>query len=94
MHFRSDDLLIIEQEEEESMYPRNTRSSHKSSQNGLPRSASLPLTNNIQKRAPPPRPPPPKINPRNVSCVLYFSLILDIVNYKVYHRLRALSLLQ
>ncbi|KAG0729545.1 hypothetical protein GWK47_030071 [Chionoecetes opilio] len=37
------------------------------SQNGLPRSASLPLHNGMQKKTPPPRPPPPKVIPTQKS---------------------------
>ncbi|MPC58737.1 hypothetical protein E2C01_052746 [Portunus trituberculatus] len=68
----NDDLLIIDQGEEENIYStgRSKAPPQRSSQNGLPRSASLPLNNGSQKRAPPPRPPPPKKNPSHVSIVL------------------------
>ncbi|XP_045112975.1 SH3 domain-containing protein 19-like isoform X2 [Portunus trituberculatus] len=65
----NDDLLIIDQGEEENIYStgRSKAPPQRSSQNGLPRSASLPLNNGSQKRAPPPRPPPPKKNPSHKS---------------------------
>lgn len=68
-HPRNDDLLIIDQGEEENIYStsRSKVPPQRSSQNGLPRSASLPLNNGTQKRAPPPRPPPPKKNPPHKS---------------------------
>lgn len=72
VYCRNDDLLIIDQGEEENIYStsRSKVPPQRSSQNGLPRSASLPLNNGTQKRAPPPRPPPPKKNPPHVSIVL------------------------
>ncbi|XP_071531146.1 uncharacterized protein l(3)05822 [Panulirus ornatus] len=62
---RNGDLLVIHSGEEERQ-PLSRASKHppqRTSQNGLPRSASLPLTNGAaKKKAPPPRPPPPKIS--------------------------------
>ncbi|XP_063864660.1 uncharacterized protein B0303.7-like isoform X4 [Scylla paramamosain] len=71
-HPRNDDLLIIDQGEEENIHStaRSKVPLQRSSQNGLPRSASLPLNNGTQKRAPPPRPPPPKKNPsHDIQCL-------------------------
>ncbi|XP_050722023.1 uncharacterized protein LOC127001495 isoform X2 [Eriocheir sinensis] len=66
-HPQNDDLLVIDQGGEEGFYSnaRTRGPAQKLSQNGLPRSVSLPLNNSIQRRVPPPRPPPPKVNPRN-----------------------------
>ncbi|XP_069170287.1 SH3 domain-containing protein 19 isoform X2 [Procambarus clarkii] len=63
---RNDDLLVIQTEGEEipRPVPRASRlSSRRTNQNGLSRSASLPLANSMLKKVPPPRPPPPKFNP-------------------------------
>nr|XP_053627544.1 uncharacterized protein LOC128685083 isoform X1 [Cherax quadricarinatus] len=63
---RNDALLVIQSEENTGPRPVPRASmkfpSQRTSHNGLPRSASLPLTNGIQKKPPPPRPPPPKFN--------------------------------
>ncbi|XP_042227594.1 uncharacterized protein B0303.7-like isoform X1 [Homarus americanus] len=84
---RNDDLLIIQSEEEERPRPvsrtSNKVSSQRSCHNGLPRSASLPLTNGVQKKkAPPPRPPPPKVNTTQPSLEK---------SHPIFHRLHKFS---
>lgn len=69
--YRNEDLLVIHSGEEGRPRASSRVSKHppqRTSQNGLPRSTSLPLTNGaLKKKAPPPRPPPPKISLSQVS---------------------------
>ncbi|KAK7080673.1 hypothetical protein SK128_019266 [Halocaridina rubra] len=67
---RNDYVIVIQPDIENSHQPAGRSMSkfipQRAHQNGLPRSASLPLTNGSgsqKKKAPPPRPPPPKSKP-------------------------------